>query len=230
MSWFSNYGDCVDLVAPGSDVPSAHSDKAPEYGENFVDDDKKDYSVQDGTSQAAPLVAGVLALYLELESNPEKAYRALLNNAEEIDTKSPSKCVSNKRLVKTPGTSKKKDLDTSSADEHPCKIKGDPKKSEVATARPSVEPSRAPSRGPTLLTVAPSQEPTAPPTARVVDEPSDLPVGNVTEQPREPIQEDAPVDTLPVPVTEGEDNTTDGAGGASLAAAAVVCGLGLFLA
>jgi hypothetical protein len=112
--------------------------------------------------------------------------------------------VSNKRLVKTPGTTKKKDLDTSSADEHPCKIKGDPKKSEVVT------------------------EPTAPPTARVVDEP----VGNVTmpEQPREPIQEDAPVDTMPVPVTEGEDNTTDGAGGASLAAAAVVFGLGLFLA
>ena len=51
------------IVAPGSDVPSAVSDKAPEYGENFVDDDKKDYSVQDGTSHAAPLVAGTLALY-----------------------------------------------------------------------------------------------------------------------------------------------------------------------
>lgn len=50
---FSNYGECVDILAPGGNIVSA--DSTSDAGER----------AQTGTSQAAPHVTGVVALYFE---------------------------------------------------------------------------------------------------------------------------------------------------------------------
>ncbi|HEX8209134.1 MAG TPA: S8 family serine peptidase [Longimicrobium sp.] len=64
QAWFSNYGSCVDLYAPGEGITSAWL-----YGGT---------ATLDGTSMASPHVAGAAALYLQ--SNPWAA-PATVNNA-----------------------------------------------------------------------------------------------------------------------------------------------------
>lgn len=72
---FSNYGRCVDIFAPGVDIPSAwHTGDT-------------DFNTISGTSMASPHVAGVAALYLQVE--PDLTGTPLLLRQRIIDDALP---------------------------------------------------------------------------------------------------------------------------------------------
>lgn len=68
VPWWSNNGPCVDVYAPGVNIVSA--------GKR---DDTR-YVMGSGTSQSAPLVAGVAALYLQIQPTltPEQVFRLIV--------------------------------------------------------------------------------------------------------------------------------------------------------
>jgi subtilisin family serine protease len=68
---FSNYGKCVDILAPGWQILSTMAKRANSSGPFY------------GTSQAAPLVAGAAALYLQNhpEARPAQVEDALKSSA-----------------------------------------------------------------------------------------------------------------------------------------------------
>jgi aqualysin 1 len=70
-AFYSNYGSCVDLFAPGSFINSASNA------------DDSSYRLMSGTSMAAPHVAGAAALYLQLNpsATPSQVTSAIKSTA-----------------------------------------------------------------------------------------------------------------------------------------------------
>ena len=79
-SYFSNFGQCVDIFAPGSSIRSTYP---------FLTGVTNTYATQSGTSMAAPFIAGAVARYLQLldvaptnfTTGPTAAWTWLGNNA-----------------------------------------------------------------------------------------------------------------------------------------------------
>lgn len=87
-SSFSNYGSCLDIFAPGSNITSAW------YTSNTAT------NTISGTSMATPHVAGVAALYLQgaPSSTPSQVRDALVNNATTNVVTSPGSGSPNRLL------------------------------------------------------------------------------------------------------------------------------------
>lgn len=71
MAGYSNFGECVDIFAPGTAILSASNA------------DNTSTMVMSGTSMAAPHVAGIAALYLEanISATPQEVHSAILENS-----------------------------------------------------------------------------------------------------------------------------------------------------
>ena len=85
VAGFSNYGACVDVVAPGVDVLSAMAATGDDG-----DDAYALYVAMSGTSMAAPVVAGLVAVYAEATgADAVGAANALLRVAAATDVLEP---------------------------------------------------------------------------------------------------------------------------------------------
>jgi subtilisin family serine protease len=68
VPWWSNYGPCVDVYAPGIRILSAGKQNDTHY------------VMSSGTSQSSPMVAGVAALYLQIQPTltPKQVFRLIV--------------------------------------------------------------------------------------------------------------------------------------------------------
>lgn len=62
-AWFSNWGKCVDIFAPGTSIPSAYIGSSDNVTE-----------VMSGTSMSAPHVAGLVAYFLSLQPDKDSTF------------------------------------------------------------------------------------------------------------------------------------------------------------
>ena len=172
-SGFSNYGSCVDIFAPGSNILSASFNNG-----NLA---------LSGTSMAAPHVAGVVALYMEAGLGTTELLADATSGAVSGVNGSPNLLLFSRSssLVVTPPTN---------APVAPTKAPVAPTKAPVAPTKAPVAPTTAPV-APTKAPVAPTKAPVAPTKAPVA--PTKAPVAP-TKAPVAPTK--APVAPTMAPV------------------------------
>jgi subtilisin family serine protease len=71
VPWWSNFGSCVDIYAPGAKIYSSWKRNDTHY------------AMADGTSQAAPMVAGAAALYLQMQPTltPAQVFQLIVTDS-----------------------------------------------------------------------------------------------------------------------------------------------------
>jgi hypothetical protein len=149
-SSFSNYGSCVDLFAPGSDVVSLGITSSPS---------NPNARSLSGTSMATPHVAGAAAIFYQIYDTADEAESALLATA--VSGKiSDAQSASPNKLLQVPLTLEGPAAPTKAPNSAPTKS---------PTSTPAKAPTRVPSKGPTpaptkapttVLTKAPTPAPT----------------------------------------------------------------------
>ncbi|KAJ8606964.1 hypothetical protein CTAYLR_009276 [Chrysophaeum taylorii] len=144
---WSNYGACVDLVAPGKDVAGALASRPRDDEDDdshyyyyyaagdYVDDDLEQLVVMSGTSFSAPLVAGTIALYAEADDDDDDddddittfwGARSLLSaTTRDVLFSDPRRCWTNFRFLRTPERGVGGNNDNSVDDDAPCELPAD---------------------------------------------------------------------------------------------------------
>lgn len=89
---FSNFGDWVDICAPGTDIVSTSPGKTSDGGGLFID--------KSGTSQATPLVAGAIGYLLSFNGNAKSAAQII----ESLKSGADSESLYNASYNRVPGT------------------------------------------------------------------------------------------------------------------------------
>ena len=91
-AWYSNYGNWVDISAPGGEISVTDKTEAI-YSTSYASFNKNYYEYMQGTSMACPHVSGVAALILSVYGNecytPDMLRSRLLLSATSLDTFDP---------------------------------------------------------------------------------------------------------------------------------------------
>ena len=180
---FSNYGDWVDISAPGVSILST----TPTYHVKMNDRGlEQDYDTMNGTSMASPVVAGVAALVKALHPDwkPDEIAQHLQDTSDDIDSKNSDYAGKLGAGRVNAGNAVQDDADSTPT--HTPTPTATPTSEPTATPTPTSTPTATPTATPTnqpTATPTPTATATATPTATPTSEPTATPTATPTNQP-----------------------------------------------